>query len=361
MSNVPISGLPAASSVDDTDLFAIVQIGTPNVTRQATGLQVRAPLLRLSGGTMTGDLTLTANFISQDSTLQNYFSVTPTPPTTINSGDNAMTVSNINTTSTGGSGTLSDVAFVMDHGGNPGFNGITTQMIYTYSGVTGSTAVTGAAAQIQAARQTATGGFNPTVEAANIFYFDQTGFKSSKTSTSRAVSITFEANDADDSKNRNLINLFLARYGGTGTDVTADAGIVIGGEASHHTYNNAISFTGSAAVACMNTTSSTEGASANTIWIAQGQHVAFDTANAGAAVSRLSSDGLTLNSASPVKPGVYTVATLPSVTGSNKGAMAFASNARNTGEGAGVGTGCVVVVNNAGTWISVWSGVAPTT
>lgn len=57
----------------------------------------------------------------------------------------------------------------------------------------------------------------------------------------------------------------------------------------------------------------------------------------------------------------YTVATLPAVTVTNAGQLAFASNARNTGEGAGLGTGTLCCVNKSGVWVSVWSGVAPTT
>lgn len=56
----------------------------------------------------------------------------------------------------------------------------------------------------------------------------------------------------------------------------------------------------------------------------------------------------------------YTVAGLPAVTSADVGAQAFATNGRNTGQGAGTGTGCNVFVNNAGTWCAVWSGAAVT-
>jgi hypothetical protein len=52
---------------------------------------------------------------------------------------------------------------------------------------------------------------------------------------------------------------------------------------------------------------------------------------------------------------------LPAVTASNAGQLAFLINGRNTGQGAGAGTGTLCVVNNAGVWIAVWSGVAPVT
>ena len=362
MSNVAISALPAASSVPDTDLFAVVEIGTPNVTRQATAAQVRAPLLPLAGGTMTGPLVIEDDLRAQDSTNTNYFDVSTVQPTDTVSGNAAMTVSNLSMTSNAGSGTLSDVAFVMTQAGDPGYNGYTTQMLYGYQGTVGTHAITGQAALIQSARAALAAGTNPVIYGAWVHYVDQTAQVSSKTNSSWALQLTFEANGADDATNRRLVNLHLNRPGLSGTDVGADAAIYISGEASHHTFNNGITFAGSAAVAGMNTTLATEATNANMLWVAQGQHIGFDQAGgSGHALSRMSGDGLTLNVTTPIKPGVYTVATLPSVTGSNTGAVAFASNARNTGEGAGVGTGCLVTVNNAGTWISVWSGVAPTT
>lgn len=60
---------------------------------------------------------------------------------------------------------------------------------------------------------------------------------------------------------------------------------------------------------------------------------------------------------------VSTVAGLPAVTLAQVGALAFASNGRNTGESAGVGTGCTVQVQNksgTATWCSVWAGIAVT-
>lgn len=59
----------------------------------------------------------------------------------------------------------------------------------------------------------------------------------------------------------------------------------------------------------------------------------------------------------PANPPKYTVATLPTVTAANQGQFAYATNGRNTGEGSGAGTGCVVTVNSAGIWAAVWSGV----
>ena len=65
----------------------------------------------------------------------------------------------------------------------------------------------------------------------------------------------------------------------------------------------------------------------------------------------------------PPQLPVSTVAGLPSVTLSNVGTMAYASNLRNTGEGAGSGTGGIVQCQNksgTATWCAVWSGIAAT-
>lgn len=53
-----------------------------------------------------------------------------------------------------------------------------------------------------------------------------------------------------------------------------------------------------------------------------------------------------------------TVATLPAAAGVTQGAMAYVTNGRNTGEGVGAGTGCLVTRNSAAVWAAVWSGVA---
>jgi len=57
----------------------------------------------------------------------------------------------------------------------------------------------------------------------------------------------------------------------------------------------------------------------------------------------------------------YTGGTLPPVTSANQGMIAYVTNGRNSGEGAGGGTGCLVTVNSAGIFAAVWSGVAVTT
>jgi hypothetical protein len=57
----------------------------------------------------------------------------------------------------------------------------------------------------------------------------------------------------------------------------------------------------------------------------------------------------------------FSTATLPVLTGASAGALAFASDARNAGEAAGHGTGCLVYLNSNGTWLAPWSGSAPST
>lgn len=77
-------------------------------------------------------------------------------------------------------------------------------------------------------------------------------------------------------------------------------------------------------------------------------------------VRSLGSIGETLTKNETGQPPVYTVATLPAVTASNQGQVAYVTNGRNTGEAAGAGTGCLVTVNKNGIWAAVWSGVAVT-
>jgi hypothetical protein len=72
--------------------------------------------------------------------------------------------------------------------------------------------------------------------------------------------------------------------------------------------------------------------------------------------------GITGFSKPPLLPS-YTVANLPAVTLANVGSIAFATNGRNTGEGAAAGTGCTLQVQNkagTATWCAIWSGVAVT-
>lgn len=66
----------------------------------------------------------------------------------------------------------------------------------------------------------------------------------------------------------------------------------------------------------------------------------------------------------PVRLAGYTGATLPAVTLTSVGQIAFVINGRaKTAEGAGAGTGCTVQVQNIGgtaTWCAIWSGIAVT-
>jgi hypothetical protein len=56
---------------------------------------------------------------------------------------------------------------------------------------------------------------------------------------------------------------------------------------------------------------------------------------------------------------IVTVANLPGVTSANVGFIGYATNCRNSGEGSGAGTGCLVAVNKNGSWVAVWSGLSP--
>lgn len=64
MTDVTISALPVAASIADADLVVVVEIGTPNVTKRATAAQMRSPLLPLTGGTLTGALTISSGGIT---------------------------------------------------------------------------------------------------------------------------------------------------------------------------------------------------------------------------------------------------------------------------------------------------------
>ena len=63
----------------------------------------------------------------------------------------------------------------------------------------------------------------------------------------------------------------------------------------------------------------------------------------------------------PATDGRGLVAAMPLLTGATyKGARYYATNGRNSGEGAGAGTGCWATLNNAGGWIADWSGATIT-
>lgn len=57
---------------------------------------------------------------------------------------------------------------------------------------------------------------------------------------------------------------------------------------------------------------------------------------------------------------VVTTVSLPAVTTANTGALAYATDCRNSGQGAGAGTGCLAAVDKTGIWDAVWSGLAVT-
>ena len=63
MSGTTISALPAAASVLDTDLLPVVEVGSPNVTKRGTAAQLRAGMLPITGGTLTGAVTAGAGVV----------------------------------------------------------------------------------------------------------------------------------------------------------------------------------------------------------------------------------------------------------------------------------------------------------
>lgn len=310
---------------------------------------------------VTGSLIDTGSFQSQDSTLMNYFNVTPVGPTDVTVGNNAQIVGNLSMSDVGGSGQLSTAAFVLNDLGDPGRNSYACQLIYTYQGTVGSTAITGSGALLQAARASTVSGTEPTIVGALSYYVDSTTKKSSLTGPSYGHRIVFVANDVDDGENRRLLDLSLERNGLTGADVVVDAAITVGGETSHHSFNDVLRFTGVYNLSCMNSVNATETSGGNAVWIGEGQHIGLDSASGGSALARIFSDGANVSTTVPIRPNSYLVSALPTPSKAQSGAVAFASNARNTGEGGGAGTGCPVFINSSGDWVSVWSGVAPTT
>ena len=105
----------------------------------------------------------------------------------------------------------------------------------------------------------------------------------------------------------------------------------------------------------------------HTIWLSAGTGAAGippgDVAFNRVGNASLACDGSPchqINVGVPIRPPLYKVATLPSVTSAQVGEEAYATDCRNTGEATGAGTGCLVTVNKNGIWAAVWSGVAPT-
>jgi hypothetical protein len=111
----------------------------------------------------------------------------------------------------------------------------------------------------------------------------------------------------------------------------------------------------------------------HTLWLGSGQTICFSTLgnnymNYDSGINALTyvqdnKTCMTLNSesldlSSQLGLTSFTVGILPITT--RAGRVAFASNARNPGEGAGAGTGCPVFTNSAGTWLCFSTGLAPT-
>jgi hypothetical protein len=75
------------------------------------------------------------------------------------------------------------------------------------------------------------------------------------------------------------------------------------------------------------------------------------TSNAGVpSISTTLPGGLTIGSFVGTIANYATSASLPTVTSSNAGQLGFVSNCLNGSQGSGTGTGCMYLVNNAGSW-----------
>jgi hypothetical protein len=87
------------------------------------------------------------------------------------------------------------------------------------------------------------------------------------------------------------------------------------------------------------------------------------TAAGGTNTTQVATTAFTQAAVTASFPSAYPVVTtvsLPAVTTANTGALAYATDCRNTGQGAGTGTGCLVAVDRTGIWAAVWSGLAVT-
>ena len=219
---------------------------------------------------------------------------------------------------------------------------------------------------------------------------DQTGLPSSGGGGLLGLEIDVACNGVDDGTAAERQGLIITFLNGTGSGASPQAnsaiGIYSGGDSSAN-FKSIIQL----AVPFLNaaidgrSTGQVSGGTTHFIWMRTGLDIALDTAgnftlstdstyiNAskiinspngyaiGGSAQLLSADGSTIASTEPFRVPAYTVAALPVLTSNETGALAFATNACNTGEGSGSGTGCLVCRNNIGVWVSVWSGVAPTT
>jgi hypothetical protein len=203
------------------------------------------------------------------------------------------------------------------------------------------------------------------------------------------------ASSTNDGRTREILSLVLQKRNAGGADGHANNGIgVFGQSGATGGFDNAIMLlTAPYGHAGIDLTGASvmSGGSNNAIWVATGQAIALDTDGPTGSVyikSSLSAfstrvlevpvSGMlfgpntgtqfgpdatvtVLGSSLPLRVPSFATNALPPVAAGDFGAMAFDSDCRNTGEGSGTGSGCLVVRNHANSWVAVWSGVAPTT
>lgn len=119
---------------------------------------------------------------------------------------------------------------------------------------------------------------------------------------------------------------------------------------------------GNSTLACFNFAQAvTQNALSNYSMCGDGNNTLLGAPTGGFISMRVANTSVAQASLKGFQVVTYTVAALPSVAAGDNGTLAFASNCRQTGEGAAAGTGCIVYVDKNGVWKAMWSGVAPTT
>lgn len=231
------------------------------------------------------------------------------------------------------------------------------EVIYDVPGGDPSSGGSVIARTMQTVRQTAS--VNTAIGAAIATVSDQTGLKSSLSGGILALRAVISANDDDDAASRGVVTAFLQKENSGGA--TAQANYAFGAFTGTDVLSNFLSiFQGGApfknAVLDCRFAITIAGGTSHAVWLKTGLDVAFSNSGADA----LSGDGTLISSTVPLRPTPLLVANLPVFAGAKVGAMAYAVNGRNNGEGAAAGTGCLVTLNSAGVWQAVWSGVAVT-
>jgi hypothetical protein len=217
---------------------------------------------------------------------------------------------------------------------------------------------------------------------------DQTGLSSSGAGGLLGLEIDLACNGPDDANNRQGLVITFLNGTGNGASPQADkaVGIYSGGDGAavfHSIIQIAAPFR-DAGIDMRHMGGST-GGTTHGIWMRTGLDIAFDTAgnftfssdgtfiNASQRMNSpfgyaiggnavfLSGDGSTIDASVPLRMPLYSVAALPALGGAEHGSLAFASNAVNSGQATGTGTGCLVYLDSAAVWRCCYTGLPPTT